>query len=347
MSTPGRFSDWDSVDLKPKKAKPPLSLKKSFRFGQNRVEKLDLKEVEYAYIECIDGDESDLSQSDEEGDEDDSDPLFVDEETGFGGLQNRELKELDYELDQFDSNKEEEALKNQKIVDFIVKELKGPLTGQSDMRNSPDNLSIIISQTVPKTAPKKQLKNVKNSPKYDENSPKNSPKNIPTKSSLKISKNANQGKELTKTEKEISPRSMKNNSNVLSISTTNIDDDNKNEGNKKKSKNSPINKLISNNQGDIENGDNVLKIDIFNQGWGGDLHKYRKFNFQDSDSYKNNENENFTKKEKVYKSSNYFINWVKFDEEFLKPLFGGAFRDYDEKEAIQEGFLANYNSTDN
>eukprot|EP00596_Hydrurales_sp_CCMP1899_P008916 CAMPEP_0119053034 /NCGR_PEP_ID=MMETSP1177-20130426/74147_1 /TAXON_ID=2985 /ORGANISM="Ochromonas sp, Strain CCMP1899" /LENGTH=345 /DNA_ID=CAMNT_0007032829 /DNA_START=1654 /DNA_END=2692 /DNA_ORIENTATION=+ len=311
MSTPGRFSDWDSVDLKPKKMKPPLSLKKSFRFGQNKA-KNDIKG--YEYIECIDGDVSDLSDEedtgdeddtdplvldtgfgglqnrvlkelnyelnpnpnpddtdplflDEErglgvapepttpslascesiitpavassgsvstppassksvltpaalpegtlkgqeddtdplfldektglgglqnmaddnvnidlnqsradiaqsrgnvsflhhfppggnqdgpllpqtggiGDEDDTDPLFLDEERGFGGLQNRELKELDYELDQFDSRKEVEALKSQKIVDFIVKDLKGPLSGQSDMRNSPNTLSIIIS----------------------------------------------------------------------------------------------------------------------------------------------------------------------------------------------------------
>mmetsp|Transcript_13464 Transcript_13464/g.13026 ORF Transcript_13464/g.13026 Transcript_13464/m.13026 type:complete len:890 (-) Transcript_13464:90-2759(-) len=348
MSTPGRFSDWDSVDLKPKKMKPPLSLKKSFRFGQNKA-KNDIKG--YEYIECIDGDVSDLSDEEDTGDEDDTDPLVLD--TGFGGLQNRELKELDYELDQFDSRKEVEALKSQKIVDFIVKDLKGPLSGQSDMRNSPNTLSIIISPYTNKNAqPKKQPKNVKISPKNDQNYQKNSPKNSekysPIRSSLKMSKNSNVGIGKVKTEKDISPKSMKNNSNLLSVSTTNIDD-NKNEKNENKLNILPINTLISNNQGDIENGSNGLKIDTSNQGWGwgSDLHKYRKFNFQDSNSYKNNENETFIKKEKIYKSSNYFINWVKFDEEFLKPLFGGAFRDYDEKEAIQEGYVANYNSTDN
>jgi hypothetical protein len=61
-----RFSDWDSVDLKPKKTKS-LSLKKSFRFGQNKAEKTELKGAEYAYIECISADESDLSRSDGEG----------------------------------------------------------------------------------------------------------------------------------------------------------------------------------------------------------------------------------------------------------------------------------------
>jgi hypothetical protein len=65
MSSPGRFSDWDSVDLKPKKMKPPLSLKKSFRFGQNKA-KNDIKG--YEYIECIDGDVSDLSDEEDTGD---------------------------------------------------------------------------------------------------------------------------------------------------------------------------------------------------------------------------------------------------------------------------------------
>ena len=32
-------------------------------------------------------------------------------------------------------------------------------------------------------------------------------------------------------------------------------------------------------------------------------------------------------RQKIYKSEN-FINWVRFDEEFLKPLFGGSQREY-------------------
>jgi hypothetical protein len=283
---------------------------------------LTIKIVPYVYI----------------GDEDETDPLFLDEEKGFSGLESSELKELDYELDEFDSGKEvEEAMKSQKNIDYIMKDWKGPLTGLSDIRNSPHNLSIIVPGNMYKNGGKNIgiLKSPRISPKKDQISPKNSPQ----KPALKIPKYTQEEKSEKMDLKNISSmnyKSMKNNSNILSAaSTTNSDDEyNKNE---KTSKISPINALMKNDQ------KNDQKNDIEN-GWGEDLHKYQKINIQDSHKINN---ENYRKKEKIYKSSNYLINWVKFDEEFLKPLFGGSFRDYDEKEASHEEGVANYHSIDN
>lgn len=275
------------------------------------------------------------------GDEDDIDPLFLDEEKGFSGLDNNELKDLDYELDQFNSGREEDkAIKSQKNTDKIMKDWKGPLTGLSDIRNSPHTLHIIVPSLLNthKNEGKNNeiLKSPRISPKKDQFSPKNSP----SKSVLKIPKYTQEENSEKIDLKNISPiyhESMKNNSKILStFSNTNIEDENSK--NEKKSKISsiqvsPINALMKNDQkNDVENG------------WGEDSHKYQKINIQDSHKINN---ENYRKKEKVYKSSNYFINWVKFDEEFLKPLFGGSFRDYDEKEASDEDGAANYHSIDN